>query len=150
MNLIEELKKFKLQTPISVRYNDLDTLQHVNNATYLMYLEEARIHYAKQVLGWNGDLSQINMVLASVQVDYIHPIFLNSPLVIYTRVSKIGNKSFEMEYLLIIEALERKLAAKASTVLVYYDIKNHKTVPIPAVVRNAIIEFEGEDLNNFI
>ncbi|GIV44858.1 MAG: hypothetical protein KatS3mg035_1981 [Bacteroidia bacterium] len=37
MNLSEELKKFKLQTPISVRYNDLDTLHHVNNATYLIY-----------------------------------------------------------------------------------------------------------------
>jgi acyl-CoA thioester hydrolase len=146
MNLNEELKKFKIQTPISVRYNDLDTLHHVNNATYLMYLEEARVHYAKQVLGWNGDLNQLDMLLASVKIDFIQPVFLNSPLVVHSRVSKIGNKSFEMDYLIVIEEIERKLAAKASTVLVYYDMKNHKTDFIPEKMRNAIQEFEGEDL----
>ncbi len=142
MNLTEELKKFKLQTPISVRYNDLDTLHHVNNATYLMYLEEARVHYAKHVLGWNGDLNQLDMLLASVKVDYIQPVFLNSPLVIHTRVSKIGNKSFEMEYLMVIEEIERKLAAKASTVLVYFDMKNQQTCSIPENIRKSIIDFE--------
>ncbi len=146
MNLTEELKKYKLQTPISVRYSDLDTLHHVNNATYLMYLEEARIHYAKHVLGWNGDLNQLDMLLASVKVDYIQPVFLNSPLVIHTRVSKLGKKSFEMEYLIVIEEIERKLAAKASTVLVYFDIKNQKTAVIPDDIRKAIIEFEEDDI----
>ncbi len=146
MNLTEELKKFKLQTPISVRYNDLDTLHHVNNATYLMYLEEARVHYARQVLGWNGDLNQLDMLLASVKVDYLQPVFLNSPLVIHTRVSKIGNKSFEMEYWIVIEELERKLAAKASTVLVYFDMKKQETAPIPEKMRKAILDFEGDDL----
>lgn len=146
MNLSEEIKKYKLQTPISVRYNDLDTLHHVNNATYLMYLEEARVHYAKHVLGWNGDLNQLDMLLASVKVDYIQPLFLNSPVVIHTRVSKIGNKSFEMEYLIVIEEIERKLAAKASTVLVYFDMKTQKTSIIPEKLRKAIEAFEGEDL----
>jgi|YNPMSStandDraft_2_1061718.scaffolds.fasta_scaffold00472_13 acyl-CoA thioester hydrolase len=146
MNWIEELKKFKIQTPISVRYNDLDTLKHVNNATYLVYLEEARVHYAKQVLGWNGDLNQLDMLLAHVKVDFLLPIFLNSPLVIHTRVNKIGNKSFEMEYLLVIEEIERKLAAKANTVLVYYDMRMQQTAPIPENLRNAILDFEGEDV----
>lgn len=146
MNLSEELKKYKLQTPISVRYNDLDTLHHVNNATYLMYLEEARVHYAKHVLGWNGDLNQLDMILASVKVDYIQPLFLNSPVVIHTRVSALGNKSFEMEYLIVIEEIERKLAAKASTVLVYFDMKTQKTCVIPESIRKVIQEFEGEDL----
>ncbi|GIV44857.1 MAG: hypothetical protein KatS3mg035_1980 [Bacteroidia bacterium] len=104
------------------------------------------MHYAKQVLGWNGDLNQLDMLLASVKVDYLQPVFLNSPLVVHTRVSKIGNKSFEMEYLLIIEEIERKLAAKASTILVYYDMKNQKTSPIPENMRKAIIDFEGQDV----
>lgn len=143
---LEDLKKFHLQTPIAIRYADLDTLHHVNNAVYLMYLEEARLHYAKQVLEWNGDLNQIDMVLANVHVEYLLPIFLHSPLVIHTRVSKLGNKSFEIEYLFVIEEVERKIATYASTTLVYFDLKSQKSIPIPQDVRKKILTFEGDNL----
>ena len=39
------IKNFKHKTKIIVRFSDLDAMQHVNNATYLTYLEEARIDY---------------------------------------------------------------------------------------------------------
>jgi len=39
------IKNFKHKTKIIVRFSDLDAMQHVNNATYLTYLEETRIDY---------------------------------------------------------------------------------------------------------
>ena len=40
---------------IQVRFSDLDTLGHVNNAVYLSYFEMARIAYFTPLLGENWD-----------------------------------------------------------------------------------------------
>ena len=40
---------------ISVRFADCDMMGHVNNAVYLSYFEEARMHYFAQMVdeNWN-------------------------------------------------------------------------------------------------
>jgi len=40
---------FRFFTTLEVRWRDLDALGHVNNAVYLTYLEQARVHYMR---GW--------------------------------------------------------------------------------------------------
>ena len=42
---MDDIKQFKHKLKINVRFADLDAMQHVNNAAYLTYLEEARIDY---------------------------------------------------------------------------------------------------------
>ena len=36
-------------TPMDVRWQDLDAYNHVNNANYLVYLQEARIRWLEQL-----------------------------------------------------------------------------------------------------
>ena len=37
--------EFRFDVELAVRYRDLDTLGHVNNAVYATYLEQARTRY---------------------------------------------------------------------------------------------------------
>ena len=42
---MNDISNYKHKLKINVRFADLDAMQHVNNAAYLTYLEEARIDY---------------------------------------------------------------------------------------------------------
>ena len=44
------------RTPVSLPWSDLDAINHVNNATYLRYLEETRIQWLNaQEAAWFDD-----------------------------------------------------------------------------------------------
>ena len=53
----------------TVRFRDLDSLGHVNNAVFLTYLEEARIAYLAPL-----GAEATNMILARVEIDFRAPL----------------------------------------------------------------------------
>ena len=55
----------KYQNKQYVCWGDLDAFGHVNNATYLVYAQEARFAWSKM----------IEMVVARAEVDFIAPIY---------------------------------------------------------------------------
>lgn len=67
MNSTIDLKNFKYKMIINIRWSDMDAIGHVNNATYLTYLEEARICYLNDVINWNSKVDGI--ILASVNIN---------------------------------------------------------------------------------
>ena len=72
-----------------VRWGDLDAFGHVNNATYLVYAQEARYAWSKM----------IEMVVARAEVDFIAPIYVGDfNLDIEIWVNKIGTSSFGVTY----------------------------------------------------
>src|SRR6476620_12763980 len=125
-NAEEELSKFRFKLNLGVRWSDMDEMRHVNNAVYLTYLEQARIHYFGQALNLSFD--QISFILASAHIDYIKPMVFPNPGFAYVRVSKFGNKSFEMRYL-VTSLLNGKeeLSASGYTTLVMFDYKTNQT-----------------------
>ncbi|MFA3783424.1 acyl-CoA thioesterase [Melioribacteraceae bacterium 4301-Me] len=138
-----ELEKFKHKIQITVRFSDLDAMGHVNNATYLTYLEEARLSYYKDVLNMNVRDLEFNAVVARIEIDYIHQIKLGDKLEVYSRTSKIGNKSVDLEHVIaIVNNEHKKIAAKALTKLVSYDYKKNESTVIPQAIKNIIEDFE--------
>ena len=59
---------------IQVRYADVDSMGHVNNAVYLSYFENARLHYFKHMLGSNWDWKRDGIILLKNEVQYIKSI----------------------------------------------------------------------------
>ena len=76
---------------------DLDALQHVNNARYLNFLEEARIAYCQEKLDLFNNINDLNVLVARIEIDFMKPIHFEDKLSIHTRVSKMGTKSFTFE-----------------------------------------------------
>lgn len=137
------MNSFRFFHPIEVRYGDLDPQGHVNNAKYLTYCEQARIAYIRHLGLWtSGDFLEIGVILADAHIAFKRPILFGEPLRVGTGVTRLGNKSFEMQYLLE-NAAGEVMYAQAESVLVTFDYRTQQTIPIPAAWRAAIAAFDG-------
>ena len=117
-----------------VRFRDLDGMAHVNNAVFSTYLEEAR-------LAWFGDADPqplADVILARTEIDFRSPVQAGEIVEIGVRPSRVGTKSFELEYEL---RADGRVVASAKSVLVGYDYERAESVPIPERWRRRL---EGE------
>jgi len=130
--------------PVEVRFEDVDMFQHVNNAKYLTYIESARVAYYTEVSGIH-DPREFGMTLASAKVDYIKPVFFGQTLHVYTRTGRIGNKSWTLEHELR-DSQTGELMASAHSVIVHYDYKTGRSVPLNPEIINKLEQYEGRKL----
>lgn len=137
------MPSFHHHIDLQLRFADLDSLNHVNNANYLTYIELARIHYLEQVLNMKMD-ERYSVILAKATVDYRLPIHLGDAIKVYTRCSRIGNKSFDLEYeLRRTDAEGQTLMATAHTVLVAFDYDQNQPVAVPEQWRSQLTDFDN-------
>jgi acyl-CoA thioester hydrolase len=107
----------------TVRFRDLDSLAHMNNAVYSTFIEQARIAF----LSPHGADAE-NMILARLEIDFRSPAELGETIEISVTPTRVGTKSFDLEY--VLRAGER-VVAEAKTVLVAYDYERARSVEIP-------------------
>jgi len=138
----ELMSDFLFFHPITVRYGDLDPQGHVNNAAFMTYMEQSRVSYIRQLGLWDGkSFLEIGFILARVELDYKEPILMTDQVEVGVRVSRLGNKSLDMEYL-IRDSASGRAFAEGKTVQVAYDYQSRKTIPLPKNWRNGIRKFE--------
>ena len=130
--------------PIEVRYGDLDPQGHVNNAKHLTYFEQARIAYMIELELFTKDQSfmEIGVILADVHITYFEPIYFVQKIKVGVHISKMGTKSMTWEQN-IVDADTGKEIAKGEVVMVTYDYRAEKTIPIPKEWREKITKFES-------
>ena len=134
---------FRHSTPIHLRFSDMDSFGHLNNAKYLTYFEEARIHYYNDLVNWKYDWSIRGIILARAEVDFIVPGHFRDKVLIYTRTSKIGSKSITNEYKMVKQTTSEEIVlAQAITVAVFYNYEINASSYVPEDWRTAISEFE--------
>jgi acyl-CoA thioester hydrolase len=139
------MQHFKHKVPIQLRFKDVDKMGHVNNANYLTYIELARVRYFEDVVGFDGKWSeQQGIILARVEVDYKQPVFLHDSIAVYTRCSRLGNKSFDLSWIIAREKQGREeIVAQGLAVLVCFDYVKNETIEIPATQRQRLQQYEG-------
>jgi len=135
---------FAFTTAVPVRFDDLDTYGHVNNARYGTYLEEGRIDYLARVVGDGGRASLAGsddgIVIANLELDFERPVRATDSVTVAVRVPELGTKSFPFEYEVRDDGA---VAATGETTVVTYDRAAGAPQPIPEAWREAINEFEG-------
>lgn len=122
---------YKLQ----VRFSDCDMMQHVNNAIYLNYFEEARIHYFRQLVGIEWDWKKNGVLLRKNELEYLKPVFLNDPVTIEVFLKHVGDKSFTLAYEVKVLG---ELRTTGTSVLVCYDSVIKTSIPIPARMKEGL------------
>jgi acyl-CoA thioester hydrolase len=139
------LDKYKSRLKIQVRYADLDTYGHVNNKAYLSFLEEARIKYRTQVNGAIDKNLDFEAVVGRIDIKYLAPIMLFDEVWIYTRCSRIGGKSYDLEsHIVKIKDEKEIISAIAVVTLVSFDLKTGKTKANPQTMIEKILDYEEE------
>lgn len=137
---------FRHQTSVDIRYKDLDLLGHVNNATYLTYLEQARIRYFRDLAMWDGQSpSDTGLIVAKITLEYKASLDLDdAPVTVWSRCSRLGNRSFDMQHRIVATHAENKLAATAEIVVVVFDYTNQTSKAVPEDWRERITTYEPE------
>lgn len=126
----KETADYSHEFAMSVRYDDLDTYRHVNNKKFLSFMEDARIAYLDNVGGFeHHKRDEYGVVIAHQAVDYWQVILYGDVVRVYTRCTRLGNKSMEFHHLLEVEREgERIAAAGGVTVLVSIDPRSGETI----------------------
>ena len=79
-------------TPVSIRFADLDTLGHVNNIAFNVYIEQARVMFWHPLLQRFG-AENIDTIVMRVAVDYLAELSFPGDVEVGARIGRIGTKS---------------------------------------------------------
>lgn len=132
--------EFRFRHPVDVRFRDVDLEGHAHHSQALIYAEEARAAYWRDVVGRTGP-DAIDYILAEARLRYRQRVLWPDRLEVGVRVSRLGRKHFEMEY--EVRSGKDELLVSVSTVQVMYDYGEGRSKPLPDDVREAIEAFEG-------
>jgi acyl-CoA thioester hydrolase len=83
--------------PVHVRWSDIDMYQHINHATMVTLLEEARIPFLREPFGDN--ITTIGLLIAEVNIVYKGQLrLIDSPLQVTMWSKRVRAVDFTMGY----------------------------------------------------
>lgn len=130
------------------RWADMDAYGHVNNVTWLEYLQEARVDMFFTHAPQRGtDRLAEGVVVARAEIDYKRPlVFRPDPVRIEMWISAIGAASFTADYeVLDIAADGRRIVyARAATVLVPITLGDGRPRRLTAQERQVLTALSGD------
>lgn len=122
------------RVPIALRWSDLDALNHVNNACYLTFIEQARIEWLGSIGGpWVTD--EFGPVLAQTLLNYKRPIEYPASIFVELFTTRLGNSSATIGHRIV--AADGTLHCDGHAVTVWIDRRTGKPRPLPDGVRRA-------------
>ncbi|HNR02056.1 MAG TPA: thioesterase family protein [Anaerolineaceae bacterium] len=140
------MNKFKFHYPIEVRFGDLDAYWHVNNARFLVYLEDARSRYVQEMGLVDGkSLWRLPLIVGDIHIRYRNPIELGDKVIVSMGATRISGKTVTFEYE-ITGADGTPVFATAESIMVCYDYQAKKSVPVSDDLRRRFSEREGKEL----
>ncbi|MGU3650051.1 acyl-CoA thioesterase [Mycolicibacterium sp. A43C] len=116
-------------TPVAVRWSDIDMYQHVNHATMVTLLEEARVPFLHEP--FVNDIDTIGLLIAEVNVKYKGQVrLMDSPLQVTIWVTRLRTVDFNLGYEVRAAGADpdSKPAVIAETQLVAFNIAEQKLV----------------------
>jgi len=127
-----------MQTQIKVRGYHLDVYQHVNNARYLEFLEEAR---------WDGlensesfrwlTAHNIAFVVANININYRRPAVLGDRLTVTSLVQQLNGKSGVLSQVVTLDP-EGQVVADGLITFGCIDLKTQKALPLEGELREKL------------
>jgi len=125
-----------------VQWGDMDAFQHVNNVSYFRYLETPGSHISRtstslDSLNENG----VGPILAATSCRFKAPLTYPDTVLAAAKVTAIEKDRFMMDYR-IVSTKQQKVAAEADSVIVTFDYRANKKVPVPEEFRRLIMAVE--------
>ncbi len=125
---------------VDVRWGDMDSQVHVNNAVYFTYCETARVELLGK-LGIRGKSGgRFGPALVSTSCNFRQQVVYPSKLDVGVAVEAIGRRSFTMRYGLFLHGTS-ELVADASSVNAWVDYEEGRSVALSDEMRAALAGF---------
>lgn len=136
---------FRHTLPIQIRFNDVDSIGHINNNIYFSYFDLGKINYFENLkasyVSWIDGI----IVIARIEVDFIAPVFYKEDIVVDTKIVRVGNKSVTLLQQ-IRNSLTNEIKCRCSSVVVTYNPKELVAMKVPQIWKESIIDYEGLDI----
>ncbi len=113
----------------------IDVFQHVNNARYLEFIEQARWHWleAESLLPWLQQ-QQIGLAAVNINIDYCLPVVLGDRLLIESELIRLGHKSAVLRQVILRQS-DKVRVADARVTFVCLDLKTRCSMPFEGILR---------------
>jgi acyl-CoA thioester hydrolase len=145
---VDLTQQISFWVPVEVRYRDLDTQGHVNNATFFTYFEQGRVAFLAELRAQHSageqagarpmipgaEAPDLPFVVAGASCAYLRPIATLTPVVVGVRASRITHATIEMEYA-VCDRPAGLLYATGSTLTVSIDPISGRPRSLPNWVR---------------
>jgi acyl-CoA thioester hydrolase len=128
--------KLLIEVDFSLRWRDLDAFEHVNNASFLTFLEETRLRWFMGLAGdWNT--AQFMPVVAAVHANYRAQLGWPGDIRAHLYCERLGNSSLTLAHRIVDADGSETLYCDGNVVMVWVDPASGKPVPLPESVRRA-------------
>ncbi|MBN9929312.1 YbgC/FadM family acyl-CoA thioesterase [Pantoea agglomerans] len=128
-----------MQTTIKVRGYHLDVYQHVNNARYLEFLEEARWEWLEEVEAFHWLQEQkLAFVVVNININYRRPAVLGDVLTIDSEITQLNGKSGIIAQRVLLAGQETVVVDAALT-FVCIDLRTQKAVALEGELRERLM-----------
>jgi acyl-CoA thioester hydrolase len=125
------------QVPMHVRWGDLDAFNHVNNATFLVYAQEARLAWLAGVEGTWFDETMMPVV-AAAHMNYRRQLAWPAAIVVELAATRVGTSSVTIAHRVLAAGDDACLYADGEVVMVWVDPERGTPVPLPDAIRRAV------------
>ena len=116
---------------------------HINNVQFVRYYESGRLDYFHRLLELNvGPGGVSSLIIADIHVTFLRQINHPDALEVGSRISRLGNSSFDFEAAIFNEN-EDEPYSTATAACVWFNYRDNSSTPIPAAERATIKQFEG-------
>ncbi len=135
---------YRFSTRLRVRFAETDTQGVAHHASFLVYMEAARVAYFR-ALGW--DFAQVrresglDIVIAQAGCRYLSPAAFDDELEIGVRASEVKRASFQFDYL-VRQVTTRRAVALGRTLQVMVDGQSRRPCALQPELRQALLQFE--------
>ena len=122
---------------VPMRWGEMDALGHMNNVSYFRYFEQARISWF-DTLRIDYRPGSEGPILGTLSCRYIRPAVYPAEIEVTTYVGKAGRSSFAMCHDMYLAGEPGMLFAQAQAVMVWIDISDGKSRPLPDWMRREL------------
>ncbi|WP_072567552.1 MULTISPECIES: YbgC/FadM family acyl-CoA thioesterase [unclassified Enterobacter] len=127
-----------MQTQIKVRGFHIDVYQHVNNARYLEFLEEARWEGLENTDSFQWmSARNIAFVVVNININYRRPAVLGDLLTISSHLQQLNGKSGVLSQTVTLEP-GGDVVADAQITFVCIDLKTQKALALEGELRDKL------------
>jgi len=137
---MEEIS-FYHSAPVQIRFNDIDGLGHVNNTTIQEYFDLGRMYYMRDVFTNTIFSGNATLIVASINTDFLSPIYLKDEMEVKTAIVHLGNKSLRMEQQ-VVNCKSGEVKAICKSVMVGFHKETEKAIVIKSEWRDLICKQE--------
>lgn len=137
---MKDTSDYKLSLELRIDWGDLDMYEHVNNVSYMQYLQSGRVNFweASGIHEFYQSSNQGTM-LVSTKCDFKKSLQYPGKAIVKTKLDFIGNKSFGLKHIILNE--KGDLCAEGQDIVVCFDFEKNETFPVPDWMKEKISEF---------